>query len=573
MKNNYFLIAFFFTACQAFAQVPACEWVKNIAGGFDDSIKSIQTDQQGNVYAVGQFNSNAISCNGTLVYNTTTGSAAWSAFNDAFFIKYDPNGNIIWIKKIVGIYHENIRAIDIDAAGNCYILGDYTSPSITLGAYNLVNPIATSSNIFGQDAYMTFLAKYDVDGNVVWAKQFGSTTHNLASSLDVDAAGNIVFSGGYGGPTITLGSDTFTNVNPLNSYYQEIYISKLDTNGDFIWSKSAGGYANDWARVKFDHEGNVVMSANFMSQTFTFDGVTINNQSALQSASNSYVYGTDFMIVKYDASGNMLWYKNGGGLNFDSIASFDFDAQNNIVLTGYFLSSSIAYDSTTLNLSGGALYLTKLDPSGGVIWCKNKGNISTLKPEIVKIDGNGNIYVLGSFAGNANFDGVTASYNVLYTLANFVAKFNADGVCQFIKTSDGQSGQSMENYDRIAFSSQGDLYFAGDSRGFVTHIDSYTFTDSSNSLNTFIAKINHNNLASANFDLKQDLFSVYPNPAKDVLNIQGITGDNGFYIITDITGKIVKSKPLSDLQVQVGDLGKGVYFFGYKNQSVRFIKE
>ncbi len=572
MRKDILLISFLCFVNFAIAQSPNFEWVKNIAGEKDETMNSLKSDSQGNLYVAGNFNSASVNFSTTVIQNTT--NIEFLNFRDGFFAKYNANGDVIWIKTVGGMYNESIESIAVDSSGNSYVYGTYSSPTLTLGAFTLINPNLTSSEFYGQTAYMDFLAKYDANGNVLWAKQFGSTIYNQAYSIDVDAIGDLVITGGFGGLSITLGAETFLNTNTLGLYYHDLFISKLDTNGNFIWSKKAGGWGDDYmTNSKFDSQGNIVISGQSMSQIFYFEDEMHSNYST-QPGTNINNYNSDFFMAKYDPSGNKIWFKSGGSTSNEFITSFDIDAADNILLAGCFTGATCSFDNITLDGTSGSLFLAKLNSAGERIWCRNTGiGNSSAKSETLKLDPSGTIYLSGSFAGSNNFDGISASCLVNYCYSFFVSRFNANGVCEFIKNTDSITHQIMQGYERIAFNDQGDLYFVGDYRGFTNSFDSITFSDQYNSQNSFVTKINHTNLASEQFNIGSA--SVYPNPTKDVLYLQGYhTVFNEPFSITDASGRFINKGVLTaQNQINVRDLSSGIYLLILKNQSVKFIKQ
>src|SRR6185369_12691602 len=99
---------------------------------------------------------------------------------DVFTAKYDPEGNVLWAASAGGTGTDNGTGIGVDAAGNCYITGHFSSTSITFGATTLTR--TGSENVF--------VVKYDASGNVLWANRAGGTGFDAGSGIAVDAAGN-----------------------------------------------------------------------------------------------------------------------------------------------------------------------------------------------------------------------------------------------------------------------------------------------------------------------------------------------------------------------------------------------
>lgn len=109
-------------------------WAQSAGGpSFDDVANSVFADSIGNSYVVGYFNSGSITFGSFFLINNST------SFNsgDLFVVKYDPLGNVIWATSTGGIYGDQANSVRADAAGNCYIAGEYSSPNISFAPISL----------------------------------------------------------------------------------------------------------------------------------------------------------------------------------------------------------------------------------------------------------------------------------------------------------------------------------------------------------------------------------------------------------------------------------------------------
>ncbi|MBI3502643.1 MAG: SBBP repeat-containing protein, partial [Bacteroidetes bacterium] len=112
----------------------------------------------------------------------------------------------------------------------------------------------------------------------------------------------------------------------------------------YLWAQHAGGTSYDEGRsIATDANGNVLVTGIFQSSTITFGTTTLTNANA------GY---PDIFIVKYDASGNVLWAKSAGGTSADYGYGIAADANGNVLVTGYFLSPAITFGTTTLTNAG-----------------------------------------------------------------------------------------------------------------------------------------------------------------------------------------------------------------------------
>jgi hypothetical protein len=308
-------------------------WAKREGGTYYDEGKSISTDANGNVLITGNFSSSTLSLGTTTL--TSGGMFSWNFF----VVKYDSNGNTLWAKGAGGTLGELANSISADVNGNVFVIGIFSSPSLSLGTTTLTN--SGLSDIF--------VVKYDINGNVLWAKGAGGTDDDLAYSVSTDANGNVFMSGSFKSQTISFGTTTLTNVN-VGSYF----VTKYDTNGNMLWAKSAGGTNYDAGYgTSADGNGNVYVTGCFYSSSLSFGLTTLTN-------ANTGLNESDMFVVKYDANGNVLWAKSQGGIDQDVGHALSVNASGDIFVTGHFHNYPIAFGSTTLTTVGGSIFVAKL---------------------------------------------------------------------------------------------------------------------------------------------------------------------------------------------------------------------
>jgi len=303
-------------------------------------------------------------------------------------------------------------SIATDKSNDVYITGWYED-TITFGSNIL---ITTSGNA-------SYLAKYDLSGNVLWAKSAanGVSGNSLAWNVCTDVFGNAYITG-YFGDTISFGSHILASAG-----LEDIFLVKYDSSGNVLWARSEGGINNDESYgVSTDRSGNVYITGYFYSSTITFGSYTLNNAG-----------GFDVFIVKYDSSGNVLWAKSAGGNSDDAGFSIATDALANVYFTGYYGSPTITFGSYTLNNVGGEdIFLTKYDSSGNVLWARSVGGTSVDQGIYVAADSSGNAYLTGYY----NSLSITfGSYTLINAGGNdaFIAKYDFSGNVGWAKSIGG----------------------------------------------------------------------------------------------------------------------------------------
>jgi hypothetical protein len=338
-------------------------------------VSDICTDANGNVYVVGNYTT-------SITFDSIT-----LANERAYIVKYDSSGNVLWAKGALTLANSTAA----DALGNVYVVGSFYSLTLTLGSFTLTN---TDTSGFFADIY---IVKYDASGNVLWAKSIGSTGQDEIASIATDPMGNVFVTGSFGyTPSITIGSYTLTNATNNNGWGYDIFVAKYDASGNVIWAQGAGGAgSSDYVLgVSSDASGNVFITGRYYTPSITFGSTTLFNTDTSSTA-----VGFESFIVKYSASGNLLWAKGIGGTGGDFGNGITNDSDGNAYVVGIY-SDTISFDAFNLsntNLGAFNIFVVKYNPSGNVIWAKQAGGTDNDYGNSISLDTFGNIFITGTY--------------------------------------------------------------------------------------------------------------------------------------------------------------------------------
>jgi len=207
----------------------------------------LKTDSSGNVYVIGTFQS------ATMLFGSQT--LTNDAFMSIFFIKYDAAGNLQWAKKYGNIQNTYAASMAIDSQQNIYAVGVFNGTTINFDTITLSN---ASTGINGD----IFVAKFNAQGNVMWAKSAGSTDYDGATEIITDAENNIYVGGNFRSPELTLGAETLINGNETDN--TNSFIFKMTTTGDYVWTNHVGGNGTMQAGpVSLDSYSNLNVTGNY----------------------------------------------------------------------------------------------------------------------------------------------------------------------------------------------------------------------------------------------------------------------------------------------------------------------
>ena len=303
----------------------ALVWVQGIMGKDptnNDLIsgKSMALDGSGNIYISGLFD--AVSMD----FNPAPGAASEyllsspAPFGDGFIAKYDNSGNFVWAKRLRGNTIEDSYGIALDGSGNVYTTGYY------MGTTNF-NPGGTYNLSSVSNSYDIYVLKLNSSGVFVWAKSMGGTGGDKGLSIATDASGNVYTTGYFYGTGDFDPSGSVSNL--ISNGSNDIFISKLDASGNFVWAKSIGGTDDDnGLSLTTDPASNVYVAGSF------------NGSVDFEPGANYYVLNSagarDIFVTKFDASGNFNWADSFGSTGDDAGSSIRIDYAGSILITGYF---------------------------------------------------------------------------------------------------------------------------------------------------------------------------------------------------------------------------------------------
>ncbi len=560
MKKKLLLLCLTLLSTGTFAQY--LQWAKSVGGTTNDEGWSIATDLSGNVYTTGYFHDTVDFDPGVGIFNMISNGGF-----SIFILKLDAFGNFMWAKSIGGTVQEIGRALAVDQTGNVCITGDFDGvvdfdPGV--GIFNL-----TSNG--GADI---FILKLDSAGNFLWAKSMGGTNGgDLGLAIAIDRVGN-VYTTGYFYSTVDFDPGIGTYYLSAHGNQQDIFISKLDSEGNFVWAKSIGNTLGDQGNsIAVDSIGNVYTTGKFEG-TVDFDpGAGTYNLTCVGISS--------VFISKLDSAGNFVWAKGMGGLSNSSSTgeSIGVDASGNVCSTGWFEATvdfdpgAGTYDLTAIGNYD--IFISKLDALGNFIWAGRIGAASGNSGLSLALDASGNIYTTGIFAGTADFDPGVGVYNLTSTGGLYILKLDTAGTFTWAASMGGSRGYS------IALDPSENIYTTGyfqNVADFDPGAGIYSLT-SSGGQDVFILKIDTINVTGIKNIRNENGSAVYPNPANDVITIQSSNAVLGFpYIITDEVGRHLVSGHISNItmQVDIGYLAAGFYFMqvgGLGKETLKFVKQ
>ena len=354
-----------------------------------------------------------------------------------------------------GTSNEETLSIAVDGNGNIISSGYFNGTAD-------FNPGAGTESLTSLGSIDGFVSKLDSAGNFLWAKRIGNSGGDNAKSVAVDSNGNVLIAGDFSGTVDFDPSDGTTNLTSNGE--GDIFISKFDPAGNFLWAKGFGGTSVDSGIfLAIDLSGNIAVTGIF-SNAVDFDpGV---GTSTLTSDGDWDIY-----VSKFDTNGNLLWSKRRGGTGRDIGDGVAFDSAGNVYSSGIF-SGTVDFDpgletSTLTSAGSNDVFLSKFGPSGNYLWARKFGGSSSDGSTPISVDATGNIYASGDFTGTVDFDPTDGELNLtaVGTKDNFISKIATFG--NHIWTRRIGSSGSEATGARTAVDSSGNVFYTGDFSGTV----------------------------------------------------------------------------------------------------------
>ena len=490
------------------AQNPTFEWANHIGGTGIDLVNHITTDVEGNVIVTGVFMDTVDFDPGSGVTNLVSTA---TGFGDVFIQKLDAKGNLLWVKKMGGIRNDYGFSSICDWQGNVYTTGSFQE---TVD----FDPGPEVNNLSSVGRSDVFVQKLDTDGNFLWVKQMGGKYDDTGYDITIDVDGNIITTGHF---QKTIDFDPGPGVTNLTSEGKlDVFVQKLDADGNFMWAKSMGGIDDDKGySVTSDVDGNVY-TTGFFNKRVDFNP----GESTFYLQAH---YAEDIYIQKLDADGNFIWAKSMGGIGTDMGHSIVIDPTGNIYTTGFF-EETVDFDPGTgvvsLTSEGDAdIYVQKLDSDGNLLWAKQMGGPKNEVGNTVNTDADGNVYTSGSFQKTVDFDPGAGAVNLTSNGSTdmFIQKLDANGSFQWVKQ---MGGAGTEYLYSTAIDALGNIYSTGVFNNTI-NLDpdggSATFTPAGWS-DVFVQKLSVTPTNVSETSAADNPF-VYPNPASSTIHLRNQT--------------------------------------------------
>lgn len=299
-------------------------WSRAFGALYADVIGGITVDDIGNICVVGDFNGTIDFDPGVAIENRTTNGAL-----DIFALSLNSQGDYLWANTFGSQSSDRAISVTRDNSGNLLIGGLYND-SIDFDPG--INTMYKTTN----GSWDAYVLKLSSNGDLIWVRTFGGTSGERVESITCDPWGNVISTGRFlsvvdfdTGPTVEN-----HGVSPLIT--DNIFVHKLDSDGNFIWAKTLiSSYSHNSLSICSDDLGNIYTTGKF-TNSMDFNP---NTEVDIHAASASFGNTSDVFLQKLNSDGSYAWTKTLGDVNHDIGYDVETIGSSLIYLIGEFQGS------------------------------------------------------------------------------------------------------------------------------------------------------------------------------------------------------------------------------------------
>ena len=534
MKQLYIILSVLFCSLNSYSQT--WQWARRAGSTQNDYLAKIDVDETGNSYIAGKFND-------TISFGAVT--LLSPGISSIYLAKYDISGNFQWAKIAASDSAINIGGIHIDKHGNISLVGQYADTGYFGDTH--------SDTLISSGDYDVFVARYDADGNLLWASSTGGTGYDYGSGVSNDFNGNTFITGEF-------------HVTPFQFSSSKIFIAKYDSLGNNSWFKIPQTYSStDIAEgIVTDSTGTSYITGQFFS-TLSFDASVVLDAGNVEA--NVYV-------GKFNSDGTNTWLQKAGAASgYCGGIGIAIDKRGNNYLTGFF-HGTISFGTLNLSSSFGItneIFIAKCDSGGNFNWVVKPYGPGQVRA--IAVNENNECYVSGYFTTSLQVGSTTLVNNAPQAI--FILKADSSGNFDFATQVGG-----IYNISLGGIKTEGsDIFFiSGIFSDTLNFNSSLSLETTGSNFDLFTAKMS--DVTGIQEVMLNKFITIYPNPVTDISTTSFFVNkkDNIDLSLYDITGNkvqtIVRREFLSGAQTipfKKNNLTPGLYLLRLSSSFEQFV--
>lgn len=320
--------------------------------------------------------------------------------DDAFIAVYEADGSLRWGHSLGGIAGDIVESAAFDSAGNLVVVGAFGST-----AYFGTGP--SQATLVSAGIRDLFVAKFDPDGNLLWAQKTGGTGDDQAFSVSIDEVGDVYVAGQAFG-TIDFDPGPGTIAPPAIAGQWDSFVWKLNSAGVAQWASRVSGSGTDTA-LSIDVRDGRVYAAGTFAGVADFDPGPGTASRTASGTEDAYVWRLSA------ASGGLELVLQIGGIGPDQGVGVAVDADANIHVAGTFrgpVDFDLSAGVVSLTASFSDPFVAKYSPTGTLLWAQQATGGGFDAANGLSLDEAGNVWTTGSFLSTVDFAPGAATSNL-----------------------------------------------------------------------------------------------------------------------------------------------------------------
>ncbi len=359
----------------------ALVWARQVGGASADAARGIAVAADGSVYVAGFFSSSAVFV-GSPIRLTAQGQT------DLFVAKYTGDGQLVWAFRGGGTTTDNGLDLAVDGGGNALLTGVFSGAATFADADA---PAAATLTSAGSTDIV--IAKYDEQGQLVWARRAGGSGNDAGRGITVDGAGNVYVTGGFSAQAAFV--SPAKTVTLTSAGVDDVFVARYGPGGNLQWAQRAGGAKADRGlAIALDASGTSYVTG-FFTEEATFGAITRRGTDK------------DLFLVKLGPNGGVLQAASAGGAGPDEGRGIALGAQGTIHLTGTYRDTALFGEGgrvrelrqiTRTDTPNTAIFIATYDTALRPTFVEGAGGEANDREQSgndIAIDANGRIHLTG----------------------------------------------------------------------------------------------------------------------------------------------------------------------------------
>ncbi|HEY2910216.1 MAG TPA: hypothetical protein VGI99_08215, partial [Gemmataceae bacterium] len=365
--------------------------------------------------------------------------------------------DLAYALSLTGLPANAVTHVVADGAGDVYVTGTFSSKIDLDPAPN------AAFNLTPRGGTDVFVAKYDLDGQFLWADTLKGLADESSARIALDGIGNVYVAGTFSG-AVDFNPDPNSAATLTAASGGSAFIWKLDPDGNLVMARMVGG-TSAVTGMAVDPAGNVVVGGTFQgSADFNPDPNVDADLVAARADGAAFVW-------KLDPTGALLFADAVQTSGTMVPAAVAVEASGYTYLSGTFtgtadLDPSDAGKAQVAAGSNATPFVIKLAGDGTYLWSETIRTVTAVSGKTnavggLAIDGIGNVYVAGTFAGVLDFDPGANTSNLTSasnSVDGFAWKLDAGGAMLYARRFGGAHDETLTD---LSVDQMGNLYTTG----------------------------------------------------------------------------------------------------------------